>query len=742
MAIASLQQPTQAEMPPPPPPSGLSLWPQLEQQQQQQSQQPHTPRQPSFAERKSHQQQQQQQEQQHARRGSSPEKGQSRFLEGSMNDRVSAVPPPEFITGNKTEEEIREWERQFYYPPSSSSPYHGGGVTMSTPASPTMSGFGGHPLMRPRSSLQVWGGGYNGQVQQKKSSGFLAPLWDGVREKLRGSRSSGSMEGVMMQGQGHGERAKVVTMAEQSQQPQQQQQKKEASSSRPASPVKPSSIVTGAANGTSYPSREEVLASYKSLQASGFFSAHAIKGTRHPLRNAASAPMTRTTTEMQVAGTMSPSGPSSPTSSLYVNGDRRSFADRLAAVNSQQQLRPAPSTASFRSPAAPTRAPPPPPPEEENSEDASPSRGTKRPSQDIHGEQETATRKLVKKLRRSNSRTSTKTNFTTQTANFYGGHHHHHHHKSRPSTSSAMSGFSLFGGASLYTTTSTVVDPEQQTPTQSPSKSAKLRSKMSFGNLVSGKLTKEKKEKKEKKERTSFLGGLRRKTKGSKTPAAEQQQQQQQSVQREEDVDMGINIPAQVAQSMVQPSRYDDDDDEMMLDEPYITPHPTHYHVSNPHPHPHPHPHHHVLHQRGNSLPLATLTESSPSRRNITPPTSAFYTSHGHQPRIRRSLEMELENEVVIPDANRGIPKVPKIPRTYYTGKAVVVDIDEERRVKRESLQVLMGKQRKHRDSGMSGFSWGSGGRSFSGVSGGSGMSGSGQENRGEVYVHPSQSGW
>lgn len=42
----------------------------------------------------------------------------------------------------------------------------------------------------------------------------------------------------------------------------------------------------------------------------------------------------------------------------------------------------------------------------------------------------------------------------------------------------------------------------------------KLRFKMSFGNLVLGKLMKEKKEKN--KERMSFFGGLRRKMKGLK----------------------------------------------------------------------------------------------------------------------------------------------------------------------------------------------------------------------------------
>ncbi|KAK4194517.1 hypothetical protein QBC40DRAFT_319367 [Triangularia verruculosa] len=708
-----------------PPPQQQQQHHDTQQQQSLSSSSSHT-RQPSFAERK-------QQEKGHQRRGSSPEKGQSRFLEGSMNDRVSAVPPPEFITGNKTEEEIQAWERQFY---------GGGGTrrsrgvtTMSTPASPTMGGFIGYPLGRPRSSLQIWGSGERTtataaatttaatQVTQKKSSGFLAPLWDGVREKLRGSRSSGSMEGVMTMQQGNGgivERAKLTKVDHSS----------KSQLSRPASPTKPPppSIITGAANGTSYPSREEVLESYKSLQASGFFNAHAIKGTRHPLRNAASAPMTGYTAPpppIAVTGTMSPtpSGPSSPTS-LYVPGDRRSFADRLAAVNSEQQLRPAPSISSFH------QAPPPPPPKSEGSNDTSPSRGTKRPSQDIHGEQETATRKLVKKLRRSNSRTSTKTNFTTATTGHISS-NHYSNHKSRPSTSSAMSGFSLFGGASLYTTTSTIMDPEQQTPTaQSPSKSSKLRAKMSFSNLVTAKLTKDKKEKKE---RISFLEGLRRKTKGLKMTLPVPVEQTPVHGQGE-DVDMGMDIPVQVAQSMVHYSNdNDDDDDEMMLDAPYITPHPTHYHVSNPHPQ-HGFVHHH---QRGHSVPLATLKESTPSRRNITPPTSKFYTSHGHQMRIRRSLEMELdENEGVV-------PRVPKVPMTYYTGKAVVVDVEGERRARRRessSLQGLMvGKrERQQRDSGMSGGGSSSGGGGGGRESRGMGGMGGG----GEVYVCPSQSGW
>ncbi|KAK4226463.1 hypothetical protein QBC38DRAFT_456230 [Podospora fimiseda] len=299
--------------------------------------------------------------------------GQSRFQEGSMNDRVSAVPPAVFLSG---EEEIAEYEKQFYYPqslPQQQQQPQKEEEKKETAATAAAGGGGG--------------GGLFG----------LAPLWDGVKEKLslRSSRSSGSITSItsmMMLGR--------TTLVD-----------KDATVA-PPTPIEPpvtAAAVPQPSSTTGYPTREEVLESYKNLQASGFFSAHAIKGTRHPLRTAASAPMT--------TGSYPPPSPSTGASGM-------SFADRLAAEQHHHMLRSPISISAIAEVDSPdhrrrSQSHPPPPPAFPNSANndnsspcSSPSRGLKRPSNEIAAEQETATRKLVKKLRRTDSRASTTTTKT------------------------------------------------------------------------------------------------------------------------------------------------------------------------------------------------------------------------------------------------------------------------------------------------------------------------------------------
>ncbi|KAK3899333.1 hypothetical protein C8A05DRAFT_37055 [Staphylotrichum tortipilum] len=309
--------------------------------------------------------------------------GMSRFVEGSMRDRVSAVPPAGFLGVERVEERgVRERPPQV--------------------------------LRRPKSTLpSSSAGGWEGGVVKKTS--FLAPLWDGVKEKLNLSKakSSGSIGRVVnsvVGGEKKGEpregREKVVQEQEQEQ---------------PAAPTPPSGA---------YPTREEVMESYKNLVASGFFEAHAIRGGRHPLRTA--EPQGKSFAEHMAA----PGGMAAPAG--------RPFADHVAAQQQKQQSRP-PITRH-------NMAPPPPPPHRARqdphaSPHASPHRGTKRaPSMDFPSDAELVTRKLVKKLRHSASRIS----MDLTGRDHHHTHHTHHHHghahshsqggysttPSRPSTSS------------------------------------------------------------------------------------------------------------------------------------------------------------------------------------------------------------------------------------------------------------------------------------------------------------------
>ncbi|KAK4121818.1 hypothetical protein N657DRAFT_682324 [Parathielavia appendiculata] len=305
--------------------------------------------------------------------------GQSRFVEGSMNDRVSAAPPPGFLGHD---EDTGAWEVQ-------GQQQEGAGEQARDNGSSAR-----YHLRRPRSTA-AWAVGSSssgmgnqvskeqqGQQQQQrrggvtKKSSFLAPLWDGVREKLHlsKSKSSGSIGRVVnsvvsggANGGGEGRMEKEGAPV---------------GGAEDRAKMPPPSTTAG------YPSREEVLESYKNLVASGFFEAHAIRGGRHPPRTGGNGPaLEQGRSFVEHMGTMSSPG-------------AKSFADHMAA---QQQHRPALPLSS------PTRPPPPPRISSQGKSNTAPSpqRGTKRgASIDLAGDAEMVTRKLVKKLRYSASRLS------------------------------------------------------------------------------------------------------------------------------------------------------------------------------------------------------------------------------------------------------------------------------------------------------------------------------------------------
>ncbi|KAK4102635.1 hypothetical protein N658DRAFT_515290 [Parathielavia hyrcaniae] len=304
--------------------------------------------------------------------------GQSRFVEGSMNDRVSAAPPPGFLGGATAKtttaatatRATRGWWYHLRRPRSTAA-----WVAGSSSSSSEMGGQG----LREQSQQQQ----QQQQQQQRggvtKKSSFLAPLWDGMKEKLHlsKSKSSGSIGRVERRDK---EKSAVGGTEDRVKMP-------------PPGPPPPSSSTAG------YPSREEVLESYKNLVASGFFEAHAIRGGRHPPETGAHRAHT---------GTMSspPGKPAQPFSS-------------------------------------PTRGPPPPPPrfssQGKSDTAASSQRGIKRgASIDLAGDAEMVTRKLVKKLRYSASRLSMDLPMVREkrTPNYsnYGT------VRSRPSTSSNATG--------------------------------------------------------------------------------------------------------------------------------------------------------------------------------------------------------------------------------------------------------------------------------------------------------------
>jgi hypothetical protein len=245
-------------------------------------------------------------------------------------------------------------------------------------------------------------GAQRGGVVKKTS--FLAPLWDGVREKLHlnKSKSSGSI-------------GRVVNSVVGERRVDRERERERAAVPVPVAgtgeerdkvpPIQSPSMA-------GYPSREEVLESYKNLVASGFFEQHAIRGGRHPLRTGGNAPPQEKgksfADHMASPGTpQTPGGRSfaehmaAPGTPISPSG--KSFADHMAA----QQQRPGPPLSS---PIRNRMGPPPPPRGSSHGKRdtmPSPQRGTKRgASLDFAGDAEMVTRKLVKKLRHSASRIS------------------------------------------------------------------------------------------------------------------------------------------------------------------------------------------------------------------------------------------------------------------------------------------------------------------------------------------------
>ncbi|KAK3387688.1 hypothetical protein B0H63DRAFT_163525 [Podospora didyma] len=338
-----------------------------------------------------HFEQQQQQQQQHESRAP-----QSRFVEGSMNDRVSAAPPIDFLDLH----EAQAYERQFYQADRAPAQQQS-------------------RQRRPMSSA--------GAAPAVRKGNFLGPLWDGVRERLHltRSKSSGSIRRVNSK-ENKAVSASTPVAAN--------------GDERNASAATAATAAAAAATAGIYPTKEEVMESYKSLVASGFFENHAIQGTRHPLRT------TNKGAHPSIASTNGAAPTGAGTASM-------SFAQHMAAQQQKpvQTFSSVPYSATRPSRAEdyPSVAPPPARQVVSENSDAlsSPLRGTKRPS-DVANEGETTARKLVKKLRHSASRISADPSMSQAASNTNTS----TWASSRPSTSSnapASAASSIFRGVTV-----------------------------------------------------------------------------------------------------------------------------------------------------------------------------------------------------------------------------------------------------------------------------------------------------
>ncbi|KAK6955577.1 hypothetical protein Daesc_003217 [Daldinia eschscholtzii] len=184
----------------------------------------------------------------------------SRFVEGSMNDRVSAAPPAQFL-GPK---ELKEFERQFYAEPT----------IFQREARKTRRPFSESNLS-PRAKVEEH------VITHRKSTGFFGRVRDAL-----GWSSSSSSSSSSSRSSGGSHKMEQVRKHKSLQEPIQRQPPPELRPDHLRAAKSHSEMyniphLPNLGNGNTRPSREDVLESYNQLMASGFFQAHAIHSTRH-----------------------------------------------------------------------------------------------------------------------------------------------------------------------------------------------------------------------------------------------------------------------------------------------------------------------------------------------------------------------------------------------------------------------------------------------------------------------------
>ncbi|KAK2033457.1 hypothetical protein LX32DRAFT_89979 [Colletotrichum zoysiae] len=218
-----------------------------------------------------------------AKRANSIQRSNSRFVEGSMNDRASAAPPIDFLGPEDSTEIARRFHMDFYVEAPDAgvfSPerlqrqqqYHQPLHQQSQPLlhQPTVT-YG--DVKRPSSSSD----------SNASKKGF----WGGLREKLSFVRDKGAKRPLSLD-------SKLL-----------------AQEGGPGGSGSDGQVGTGAPPSVAgMPSREEIMASYQQLMKDGFFDAHAIRSTRQP-----PPPSIRPSTTMY---------------SIKPPADKKSFAERVS----------------------------------------------------------------------------------------------------------------------------------------------------------------------------------------------------------------------------------------------------------------------------------------------------------------------------------------------------------------------------------------------------------------------------
>ncbi|KAI2625455.1 hypothetical protein GGS21DRAFT_302788 [Xylaria nigripes] len=206
----------------------------------------------------------------------------SRFQEGSMNDRTSAIPPPQFLGP----EELTDYESRFYAEPASTSEARAHRHPRPATAAAQLQATTTHP----HDDAQELRGERHHRVTHKKSIGFFGRVRDALFSRATTGGGGIAAAGVTVGGGQHiGQMIEPQEVERKHTSLQESVQDMPPILSRPEyihaawaqSEINITQMRPSPRKAVDRPSKEEVEASYYQLMASGFFKAHAIQSTRH-----------------------------------------------------------------------------------------------------------------------------------------------------------------------------------------------------------------------------------------------------------------------------------------------------------------------------------------------------------------------------------------------------------------------------------------------------------------------------
>ncbi|KAI1428497.1 hypothetical protein F5Y12DRAFT_28714 [Xylaria sp. FL1777] len=205
------------------------------------------------------------------RTGSGSRPPTSRFQEGSMNDRTSAAPPAQFMGP----EQLKEYENQFYaegpLPREARRPRPFSAAAVYQHASVEEPQLHEHHQNRQRPPMT-----------HKKSTSFFGRVRDALFHRGGGGQHGHTSKQQEL-------RRKHSSLQEPLQHPlPPPPPRPDYHMGRTQSEVNIAQMFPNPRGGADRPSREDVMASYNQLVASGFFQSHAIQSTRHAAPAAAS----------------------------------------------------------------------------------------------------------------------------------------------------------------------------------------------------------------------------------------------------------------------------------------------------------------------------------------------------------------------------------------------------------------------------------------------------------------------